>query len=50
MYVINKQLIADAFSVYQNGYVEDLKRPMTKALAKELLYKHNINPPYTNVD
>ncbi len=23
---------------------------MTKALEEELLYKHNINPPYTNVD
>lgn len=50
MYVINKQLIANAFGVYQSGYVEDPKGQVTKAIVEELLYKHDIKSPYTNVD
>jgi len=50
VYVINKQLIADALGVYQSGYIEDPKGSVTKTLAKELLFKHDIKLPYTNVD
>jgi len=50
MYVISKQLVADAFGVYYSGYVEDCKRQVTKKLAKDLLFKHDIKPPYTNID
>jgi len=50
MYVINKQLIANAFGVYQNRYFEDPKEQVTKTFAQELLFKHDIKPPYTNVD
>ncbi len=34
VYVISKQLIANALGVYYNGYIEDPKGPMTKMLAK----------------
>jgi hypothetical protein len=50
VYVISKQLIVDALGVCYNGYIEDPKGPMTKMLAKELLFKHDIKLPYTNVD
>jgi len=50
VYVISKQLMVYVFGVYQSGYVEDPKGHVTKALAEELLYKHDIKPPYTNVD
>ncbi len=50
VYVINKQLIVDAFGVYQSGYIEDPKGHVTKTFAEELLFKHDIKPPYTNVD
>ncbi len=50
MYVISKQLVADAFGVYYSGYVEDCKRQVTKKLTKDLLFKHDIKPPYTNID
>jgi hypothetical protein len=48
VYVINKQLIADALGVYYSGYIEDPNGPMTKMLAKELLFKPDIKLPYTN--
>jgi len=47
MYVINKQIIANAFGVYQSGYVEDPKVQVTKLLVKELLFSRDIKP-YTN--
>ncbi len=50
MFVISKQLIADAFGVYQSGYVEDPKGKVIKTWVEELLFKHDIWPPYTNVD
>jgi hypothetical protein len=48
MYVISKYLIAYAFGVCQNGYIEDSKGQVIKTLTKELLFKHDIKPPYTN--
>ncbi len=50
MYVISEQLIANVFSVYQSGYVEDPEGYMTKTLAKKLLFKHGIKPPYINAN
>ncbi len=50
MYVINKQLIIDAFGVCQSGYVEEPKGHVTKTLTKKLLFKHDIKPPYTNAN
>jgi hypothetical protein len=50
VYVISKQLIANAFGVHQNGYFEDPKGQVTKTFAEELLFKHDIKSPYTNVD
>jgi hypothetical protein len=43
-------LIAYAFGVCQNGYIEDSKGQVAKTLIKELLFKHDIRSPYTNED
>jgi hypothetical protein len=50
VYVNNKHLIVDAFGVCKNGYVEDPNGHVTKILVEELLFKHDIKPPYTNVN
>ncbi len=50
MYVSSKRLIDDAFGVYKNGYVEDPNGHVTKTLVEESLFKHDIKPPYTNVN
>ncbi len=50
VYVISKQLIAHAFSAYQNGYIDDSNGQVTKTLIKELLFKHDIKSPYINAD
>ncbi len=43
-------MIVNVFGVCYSGYFEDPRRYTTKTLAKELLFKHDIRPPYTNVD
>jgi hypothetical protein len=50
VYVNSKHLIAHAFGVYKNGYVEDPNGHVTKTLVEELLFKHDIKPPYTNAN
>ncbi len=50
VYFISKQLIVNAFGVYDSGYNKDPKGQVIKTLAKELLFKHDIKTPYTNVD
>ncbi len=42
VYVISKQIIANAFKVYQSGYVEDPRGHVTKMLVEELLFNHDI--------
>jgi hypothetical protein len=32
------------------GYVEDPKGHVTKMLVEDLLFRHDIKPPYTNAD
>jgi hypothetical protein len=43
-------LIDDAFGVSQIGYIEDPKGHVNKLVVEELLYNHDIKPPYTNTD
>jgi len=50
MHVSSKHLIAYAFGVYKSGYVEDPNGHVTKTLVEELLFKHDIKPPYTNAN
>jgi len=50
MYVINKQMIVDVFSVCQAGYVEDPKGQVNKLIVGELLYNHGIKPSYTHAN
>ncbi len=50
MYVSSKHLIANAFGVYKSGYVENPNGHVTKTLVEELLFKHDIKPPYTNAN
>ncbi len=47
VYVINKQIMAYAFKAYQIGYIEDPKAQMNKMVVEELLFNHDIKPPYT---
>lgn len=49
MYVINKQIMTNAFGVCQSGYIKDSKGQMNKMVV-ELLFSHDIKPPYTNAD
>jgi hypothetical protein len=50
MYVIGKQIIAYAFGVCQSGSVEDPKGHVTRMLVEELLFNHDIKPPYINTN
>jgi len=50
VYVSSKHLIANAFGVYKSGYVENPNGHVTKTLVEELLFKHDIKPPYTNAN
>ncbi len=50
MYVINKQMMVDVFSVCQARYIEDPKGQVNKLIVGELLYNHGIMPPYTNAN
>jgi hypothetical protein len=36
-----------AFKVCQIGYIEDPKAQMNKMVVEELLFNHDIKPPYT---
>jgi hypothetical protein len=40
----------DAFNVCQARYVEDPKGQVNKLVVGELLYDHDIKPPYTNAN
>ncbi len=50
MYVINKQMMVDAFSVCQAMCIEDPKGQVNKLVIGELLYDHGIKPPNTNAN
>jgi hypothetical protein len=41
--------MTNAFGVCQSGYIENSKGQMNKMVV-ELLFTHDIKPPYTNVD
>jgi hypothetical protein len=50
VYVIGKQIIAYAFGLCQSGYAKDPKGHVTKMLVEELLFNHDIKPPYINTN
>jgi hypothetical protein len=50
IYVINKQIIIDAFKFCHSEYVEDPMGQVTKMLVEELLFRHDMKPPYTNAN
>jgi len=47
VYVNSKQIMVYAFKVCQIGYIKDPKVQMNKMVVKELLFNHDIKPPYT---
>jgi len=50
VYVSSKHMIVNAFGVCNSGYVENPHGHVTKTLVEELLFKHDIKPPYTNAN
>jgi hypothetical protein len=42
-------MMVDAFGVCLTRHIEDLKGQVNKLVLEELLFSHDIKPPYTNV-